>query len=81
MKKLVSLYDTSLKKGEILKHRGFDYSKSLFSRTSSEYLFKNDTVSSFISYLNDIFYVYIEAVKKIRVFHNFTVKKDYKNIP
>jgi len=75
-----SLYDVQLEQGEKLLDRGFDYQKQIFKRSVSRYFFTNSTLTKYIEYLNDIFFEYIEAVKKIRIFDNFTVDKDYRKI-
>jgi len=74
------LYDISERYGEELKNQGLNYSNVLMKKTSSSYLFKNNNLSIFIEYLNDIMFSLIENVKKIKVFVNFTVDKNYKNI-
>jgi hypothetical protein len=76
-----SVYDYTYTKGEDLKHRGFDYKDKLFNKSLSSHMYKNDNVIGFLSFLDSIFYEYIESVKKIRVFNNFTVDKNYKKIP
>jgi mevalonate pyrophosphate decarboxylase len=74
------LYSISETYGEELLNTGLDYSDVILKKTTSSYLFKNETVSGFIVYLNDIMFDLIENVKKIRVFVNFTVDKNYKKI-
>lgn len=76
-----SIYSYTFENGESIKNRGYDYKGKLFKNSMSTHLFKNDNVIGFIEYLDSIFFEYIEAVKKIRVFYNFTVDKDYKKIP
>lgn len=76
----VSLYDTTNAVRDNLKWQGYDYRNTLISNSVSPYLLRNLKVSNFLKYLNDICVEYIETVKKIRVFYNFTVDKDYRNI-
>jgi hypothetical protein len=75
------LYDKIYEEGENLLNKGYDYKNDLLNKTTSKYLQQNKSVNSFMSYVNDILYTLIESVKRIRVFHNFTVKEDYKKIP
>lgn len=76
----VSLYNATNSVRDNLKWQGYDYRNTLMSNSVSPYLLRNLKVSNFIKYLNDICVEYIETVKKIRVFYNFTVDKDYRNI-
>lgn len=76
-----SLYDVTATHGEILKNRGFDYKNVIVSRTVSNHLFKNETVRDFLNFINKAMFTYIEAVKKIRVFDNYAVPKNYTKIP
>jgi len=77
---LKSLYKISETYGEDIKNTGLDYSKILIKKTSSNYIFRNQNLSDFLSYLNDIVFEYIESVKVLRVFRNYTVEKDYRKI-
>jgi hypothetical protein len=76
----VSLYAATDSIKNDLKWQGYDYRNTLISNAVSPYLLRNLKVSSFLKYLNDIAVEYVETVKKIRVFINFTVPKDYRNI-
>ena len=75
-----SLYDISETQGESLLNQGFDYSTVLMEKTISNYLFRNENITGFLTYINDIMYNLIESVKIVRVFQNFTVDKNYKKI-
>ncbi len=75
-----SLYNITEHYGEDVKYKGFNYKDSIISRTSSNYLLQNTEMVSFLKYINDVFYELIESTKKIRVFINYTVDKDYKYI-
>lgn len=76
----VSLYDAKQNFLSDVKYTGYDYSKTLMQKNVSVYLFSNPKVRDFLPFLNDICVSYIETVKKLRVYYNFTVKKDYKKI-
>lgn len=75
-----SLYKITESYGEDIKHTGFDYSNVLLKKVSSNYIFKNKNLNDFLVYINDILVEYIESVKKLRVFRNYTVDKDYRKI-
>jgi hypothetical protein len=76
----ISLYNETYSQFDEIKNTGYDYTKTLFKKSSSPYLFRNQRLADFIAYLNDIYVEYIESVKKIRVFYNYTVPKDYRKI-
>jgi len=75
-----SLYKISETYGEELKNTGFNYKDVLLKKTSSNYIYRNTNLAGFLKYVNDIMVEYLESVKKIRVFRNFTVDKDYRKI-
>lgn len=75
-----SIYEHTYARGEDIKGTGYSYNGSIMRKTTSNYMFRNATVSSFLGYLDRIFFEYIEAVKRIRVFYNFTVDKNYRKI-
>ena len=76
----VSLYAVQDNLRDSLLWTGYDYKNTLISNSVSPYLLRNLKVSNFIKYLNDIAVEYVETVKKVRVYYNFTVDKDYRNI-
>lgn len=63
-----------------LKQQGYNYRETLISNSVSPYLLRNLKISNFLKYLNDICLEYVETVKKIRVYYNFTVDKDTRYI-
>ena len=63
-----------------LKNEGYKYENSLIEDNTSSY-FKNSTnMVSMFPYLNRILAHLINSVKYLRVFNNYTVKKNYKKI-
>jgi FMN phosphatase YigB (HAD superfamily) len=76
----VSLYDVQDSLRDDLKWLGYDYKNTLISNSVSPYLLRNLKMSNFLKYLNDIAVEYVETVKKVRVYYNFTVNKEYRNI-
>lgn len=76
----VSLYAAQETLRDDLKWKGYDYKQTLISNSVSPYLLRNLRMSDFLKYLNDIAVEYVETVKKIRVYYNFTVDKDARHI-
>jgi len=75
-----SLYDARDQKNTELKNLGYDYSSTLMYKTLSKYLFRNETLAGFLGHLNGIMVYYVNSVKSIRVFFNYTVPKNYTKI-
>jgi len=62
-------------------HLGFDYKDEIMSRTLSSRMFKtNETLSTFITYINDIMYSLVESVKNIKTFANIATHKQEKRL-
>ncbi len=76
----VSFYSVQDNLRNNLKWQGYNYRETLISNSVSPYLLRNLKISNFLKYLNDICVEYIETVKKIRVYYNFTVDKDTRYI-
>lgn len=76
----VSLYAVQDNLRNDLKWQGYDYKETLISNAVSPYLLRNLRMSNFLKYLNDICVEYVETVKKVRVYYNFTVDKDARHI-
>lgn len=76
----VSLYAVQDTLRDNIKWRGYDYREKLLANSVSPYLLRNLKVSNFLKYLNDICVEYIETVKKVRIYYNFTVDKDTRYI-
>ena len=67
-----------------LKHRndsttnnGFDYENKLFSKIFSNLMFGNNTLSTFLSYLQQNTVWMIDSTLPLRNFWNFTINKYY----
>lgn len=58
----------------------FDYKKGFIERYVSDYLLSNSVVFGFLKKIESILLELNETVKKIRIFENYTVDKDYKGI-
>jgi len=76
-----SLYRATYEEGWELKNTGYDYSKTLLTKTMSNYMFKNRHLKKFLEdYLNPIIVFYINRVKYLRIYFNFAVPKWYQKI-
>jgi hypothetical protein len=76
-----SPYEAAYNEGWDIKNTGYDYTNTLVNKVLSSYLFKNPTLSTFLtSYLNPILVSYINNVKYLRIFYNYAVPKNYQNI-
>jgi hypothetical protein len=63
-----------------LKNEGYKYENSLIEDNTSSYLRNNSNMVSMFPYLNKILAHLINSVKYLRVFNNYSVKKNYKKI-
>ena len=63
-----------------LQYTGYDYSKTLISKSVSSYLYNNGKLAGFLDTLNDIMVHLVDSVKYIRNYFNFAVPKEYKKI-
>lgn len=63
-----------------IKNKGYDYENNLFEKTTSSYLQKHPMMQEFFPHLNRMMSHLINAVKYLRNFNNYAVKKDYKYI-
>jgi hypothetical protein len=60
--------------------KSFNYEKVILEKTLSNYPFKNKNLISFLEYINNILLTHINAVKRIRVWHNFAMNKRNNSI-
>ena len=75
-----SIYDKVETSGWVLKNMGYKYEDSLIEDNTSSYLKNNTNMVSMFPYLNKILAHLINSVKYLRVFNNYSVKKNYKKI-
>jgi hypothetical protein len=64
----------------VLKNEGYKYEDSLLEDNTSSYFKNNANMVSMFPYLNKILAHLINSVKYLRVFNNYSVKKNYKKI-
>lgn len=76
-----SLYGYSSEYWNIFKNLGYDYGENLFKSTLSNYMFRNNNLSTFlVDYIQPIMVKYINSVKYIRIYFNYAVPKHYQKI-
>jgi hypothetical protein len=75
-----SIYDAIETNRWVLKNEGYKYENSLLEDNVSSYFKNNSNMVSMFPYLNKILSHLINSVKYLRVFNNYSVKKNYKRI-
>ena len=78
--KLVRLYKYEKTRKDNRLNLGHDYKSNLLNNSLSKYIQRNDTMNTFILFLNDFFYEVIGSIKTLHNYKNYTVKKDDRNI-
>ena len=76
------LYEKRYEFGEKRLNKGFNYHEEdiVVKKTMMPRLFSNEQVKGFLTYVNNVMVNNIDAVKIIRTFFNYTVKKNDPNI-
>tara|TARA_B100000900_G_C20600006_1_gene725076 strand:- start:4498 stop:4767 length:270 start_codon:yes stop_codon:yes gene_type:complete len=62
------------------KYMGYDYSNDLIKSKISSHIFRNETMNTFIEFLQDYYMNTISQIRKMKNWKNYTVHKDDKNI-
>jgi len=75
-----SLYKIARTFGDERINTGYDYTDTVMKKTLSPYIFRNATMTNFITYINDYIVNLINATKKFKVRRVYTVDKDYEYI-
>lgn len=74
-----SIYRAAFERNEKRLHTGFDYKGKIMKKTLSSQMFQvNETLDTFISNLDEVYYELVEAVKQIKIFANPALDK-YEN--
>lgn len=74
-----SLYECTEHSRDQILNKGFDYHGQIFKKTMSSFLFKDETRSAILSYIEEVFYEMIEQVKTIKTFYHYARKKNDRN--
>lgn len=72
-----SLYDKSNTRKTRIKNTGFDYRGKILRRSLSPYLYGESTRASILDEIDKILTFWVEKVKTVKTFYNYTVPKDY----
>ena len=75
-----SIYENFETDRWMLKNEGYKYENSLLEDNTSSYFMNNSNMVGMFPYLNKILAHLINSVKYLRVFNNYSVKKNYKKI-
>jgi hypothetical protein len=75
-----SIYENFETDRWVLKNEGYKYENSLLEDNTSSYFMNNSNMVGMFPYLNKILAHLINSVKYLRVFNNYSVKKNYKKI-
>jgi|LakMenEpi03Aug12_release.lakeMendotaPanAssembly.Ray.scaffolds.fasta_scaffold431762_2 hypothetical protein len=76
----ISLYDYSNSAQNDLKNLGYNYNETLLRKSLSSYLFRNTVLAGYLEKVNSYMVEHVNVVKYIRIYYNYTVSKNYKNI-
>jgi len=74
--KLLNLYDAAKTRKDSRLDLGINYQDKLMQRNLSSHILRSQTMSDFISFLNDYLMNIIKTIKKMQQWNNFTVKKE-----
>jgi len=74
--KIIKKYSLTKTMNDQRKNQGRDYSKSILRNALSKHIQRNDTLTDFISFIQDLFVENIKTVSKLKVFKAFSVNKD-----
>jgi hypothetical protein len=75
-----SLYDKTNTRKTRLKNTGFNYRGQILRRSLSPYLYREETRASILEEIDRIITFWVDNVKTIKTFYNYTVPKDYTDI-
>jgi len=74
--KLVKKYNLTKTLNDRKLHQGRDYSNDLLKNSLSRHIQRNDTLSAFIGFIQDLFVENVKIVSKLKVWKAFSVNKD-----
>jgi hypothetical protein len=72
------LYDLPKKHRDEKDIIGFNYPEELFKKSLSNQILKNPTTAGILKKIQDAWVEGIEAIKRIKVYYDFSVDKDYR---
>jgi hypothetical protein len=75
-----SIYDAKDVIKDSRLNTGHDYSKDILTRSISPVLLNNKNLKNFIILIQRVLVRFVDAVTQLKVYKNYTVKKDYKKV-
>jgi hypothetical protein len=73
-------YEYHKRRKDSKKYLGYDYERDLIKNKVSSHIFRNETISDFIDFIQDYYMNTIRQIRKMKNWKNYTVSKDDKNI-
>lgn len=75
-KEIKELYDLK-HRNDNLPYEGFDYENQLMNKSLSNYMFLNENMREYITYINKFLVLMYDRVHTVRNFKNYLVDKYY----
>jgi hypothetical protein len=79
-KEVDSIYSATESVKDNRLNTGHDYSKDMLTRSISAVLLNNTYLNDFILLIQNALVKFVDAVTQLKVYKNYTVKKDYKKV-
>jgi hypothetical protein len=79
-KDIDSIYDVTESVKDNRLNIGHDYSKDMLTRSISSVLLNNTYLSDFILLIQNILVKFVDSITQLKVYKNYTVRKDYKKV-
>jgi hypothetical protein len=70
------LYDYAKSRKDNRLHLGYDYSEDLMRNTLSDHILRNSVMNDFTSLINDYVINLVSGIRRLKLYKNYTVKKD-----
>lgn len=74
-----SVYDVAEHLRDKIDHKGYDYKETLFKKSMSSFLFREEKRAAILGYMQTVMFELIERVKQIKNHVNYVVGKNYRN--
>ena len=70
------LYDYAKTRKDNRLNLGYDYSEDLLKNTVSDHILRNQVVNDFVAMLNDYILNLVSGIRRLKLYKNYTVKKE-----
>lgn len=74
-----SVYDVAEHLRDKIEHKGYDYTETLFEKSMSNFLFREEKRAAILGYMQTVMVELIERVKQIKNHANYVVGKNYRD--